>query len=214
MTNNIALFLHQPQCSIQSINGIITSLGNRFNFKIFTKHPVETGFFDDIDIVCFPGGIGHSDSWDYLLRDNLLAIEDFVKSGGKYLGICMGAYWAGSHYFNFLKDCDTKQYIKRPAADTRRPHAKSQKIQWQGIEQSMFFYDGCAIVGDGINDFNIVATYPNGDAMAVIQDNIGVIGCHPESQKFWYDSYSYMKSKWHNGYDNTLLLSFVDKLLK
>ena len=38
------------------------------------------------------------------------------------------------------------QYIKRPNADTKRPHAKNISIEWLGQPQNMFFYDGCAII--------------------------------------------------------------------
>jgi hypothetical protein len=73
----------------------------------------------------------------------------------------------------------------------------------------MFFYDGCALVGD-VNKFKTIATYANGDAMAIIQNNIGLIGCHPESDLFWYDSYSWMRGKYSSKHD--LLLEFVNTL--
>ena len=74
----------------------------------------------------------------------------------------------------------------------------------------MFFYDGCALIGKGDND--CVATYANGDSMAIIQDNIGCIGCHPESEQFWYNSYTWMQGKYHGGSHHTLLLEFVNQL--
>ena len=39
-------------------------------------------------------------------------------------------------------------------------------------------------------------------------------GSHPESEKFWYDSYTWMKGKYHNGDHHTLLLEFVNMLMK
>jgi hypothetical protein len=77
----------------------------------------------------------------------------------------------------------------------------------------MFFYDGCALVGNK-QKFTTVASYTNGDAMAIYQNRIGLIGCHPESEKFWYDGYSWMKSKWHQGYHHELLLDFTDQLMR
>ena len=76
----------------------------------------------------------------------------------------------------------------------------------------MFFYDGCALVGDQ-NKFTTVATYANGDAMAIYQNRIGIIGCHPESEPHWYSSYTWMNGKYHNGAHFSLLLNFVDKVL-
>ena len=100
MKRKIALFLHHPRCSIQCGNGIIEALSDEYIFKIFTKHPVEKDFFDDVDLVAFPGGEGDSESWHHLFNNNGERILNFLNNGGKYLGICMGAYWAGSHYFN------------------------------------------------------------------------------------------------------------------
>ena len=208
----IALFVCDPKCSVQSSNGVMNALSSHYNFKLFSKNEVENGFFDDVDMVIFPGGIGDSDSYDTILKNNKDVVVDFVTRGGKYLGICMGAYWAGKDYFDILDDVDSLQYIKRPNTDTRRPHAKNIKINWQGTNTTMFFYDGCAMVGDG--NYETVATYANGDAMAIIQKNIGLIGCHPESQQFWYDSYSWLKDKYHNGTQHKLLLDFVDELME
>ena len=214
MTNKtkIALFVCDPKCSVQSSNGVMNALSSHYNFKLFSKNEVEEGFFDDVDMVVFPGGIGDSDSYDTILKNNKDVVVDFVTRGGKYLGICMGAYWAGKDYFDILDDVDSLQYIKRPNTDTRRPHAKNIKVNWQGNDTTMFFYDGCAMVGDG--NYETVATYANGDAMAIIQKNIGLIGCHPESQQFWFDSYSWLKGKYHNGTQHKLLLDFVNELME
>jgi hypothetical protein len=209
----IALFLHQPKCSVQSGNGIMQALGSHYSFKIFTRHEVERDFFDDVDCVCVPGGIGDAASFDYLFSENGDAVKRFVRGGGRYLGICMGAYWAEHYYLDLLKDIRAEQYITRPGADTRRPHAKNQKVLWKGQEENMFFYDGCALVGAGIDTAKIWGLYPNGDPMAVIQGNVGVIGCHPESQPHWYDGYSWMQGKYHNGHHHNLLLDFVDELM-
>lgn len=208
----IALFIHQPKCSIESGNGILQALQPYHTFKIFTRWHLDADFFDDVDMIAVPGGIGDADSFDYLLQNNGNRVRDFVAKGGKYLGICMGAYWAAKNYFNILDDVDAVQYITRPNTDTRRPHAKAIPIMWQGTPEKMYFYDGCALVGDS-NKFKTIATYANGDPMAIIQNKIGLIGCHPESQLNWYTEYhSWMKSQYHNGKHHKLLLDFVDQL--
>ena len=209
----VALFLHQPKCSIQSGNGIIKALSPHFDFKIFTKHELESNFFDNVDIVAFPGGFGSSDSYDYLFKKHAPKIKNFVANGGRYLGICMGAYWAGSYYFDILKDVDAVQYIKRPNTDTKRPHAKAIEVTWNGAPEKMFFYDGCALVGDNTK-FDTYATYANGDPMAIFQDRIGIIGCHPESEEYWYDAYKYTKPHWHHYHHHRLLLEFADTLMQ
>ena len=219
MNPTVALFVCDPKCSVQSTNGVMKALSPSYNFKLFSKNEVEDGFFDDVDMVVFPGGFGDSDSYDTILKNNKDVVVDFVARGGKYLGICMGAYWAGKDYFNILDRVDAVQYIKRPNTCTKRPHAKRMPVMWKNrygmIEpHKMFFYDGCALVGDENSPYETFATYSNGDNMAIIQNRIGLIGCHPESEQFWYDSYSWLKGRYHQGIHHTLLLDFVNELME
>ena len=211
MKPTIALFIRDPKCSVQSGNGIMQALGDHYRFKLFSRDRVEDVFFDDVDMVAFPGGMGDSDSFETILKPNQAGIKQFVQAGGRYLGICMGAYWAGSNYFDILDGVDAVQYLARPGTDTRRPHAKNISITWQGEPMTMFWYDGCALVGDPTK-FETVATYANGDPMAIQQGRIGLIGCHPESEKFWYDGYTWMRPHWHERRHHQLLLAFVDQL--
>jgi glutamine amidotransferase-like uncharacterized protein len=213
MKPTIALFFHQPRCSVQCANGIIKALSSQYNFKIFTRHTLEEDFFDDVDIVAFPGGEGSSESYHYLLTEHEQRIKEFIQKGGRYLGICMGAYWAGSHYFNILDSVDAVQYITQPNTDTKRPHAKAIDVTWNGHPERMFFYDGCALVGDELK-FQTVARYANNDPMAIIQNRIGLIGCHPESEKNWYYYHSWMATHWHEHRHHSLLLEFVNQLMK
>jgi glutamine amidotransferase-like uncharacterized protein len=208
MKPTIALFLYDPKCSVQSGNGVIHALQDYYNFKIFSINPLEDNFFDDVDIVAVPGGFGDANTFDRAFKHNKLRITQFVRNGGKYLGICMGAYWAGQHYFNILDNVDAVQYITQPETDTRRPHAKDINVTWNNNNTTMFFYDGCALVGNG--QYDTIATYSNGDAMAIIQKNIGCIGCHPEAESFWYDNYTWMQGKYTSKHN--LLLDFVNRL--
>jgi len=212
MQPTIALYICDPKCSVQSGNGIIQALSPYYKFKLFSKNTVEDNFFDDVDIVAFPGGIGDSESYHNIVKRNENRLREFVNRGGRYLGICMGAYWAGSEYLDILNGVDAVQYLCRPNTDTRRPHAKNISVTWQGRPDAMFWYDGCALVGEG--QFETVATYANGDAMAIIQNRVGLIGCHPESQPFWYDGYSWLRGRYHDGRHHQLLLEFTDSLMR
>ena len=187
------------------------ALGNNYNFKLFSRNEVEDVFFDEVDMIAVPGGFGDADSYDTLFKNNAQAVRGFVRQGGRYLGICMGAYWAGRHYLNILDSVDAVQYIRRPGTDTRRPHAKNMSITWRGQPDHMFWYDGCALVGDNTK-FETMATYSNGDAMAIIQNRIGLIGCHPEAEQFWYDDYSWMRRHW-SGSHHQELLDFANDLM-
>ena len=207
------MFMHQPYCSVQSGNGIINALTPNYRFKIFTKHELEDDFFDNVDMVCIPGGFGDASKFDMCFANNGDRIRRFVQDGGKYLGICMGGYWANHYYLDVLSDdVTTTQYIKRPNTDTKRPHAKYLEVDWDHQRERMYFYDGFAVTGDETK-FETIARYMNGDPMAIIQNNIGLIACHLEAEKHWYDSYSWMKKHW-NGNKHHLLLNFVNRLME
>jgi hypothetical protein len=216
MKPTIALFIADPKCSVQSGNGIMRALDSHYHFKIFGKNELEDNFFDNINMIAVPGGFGDSDSYDTLFKYNADRIRKFVQDGGKYLGICMGAYWAGKHYLNILDNVDVVQYITQSNTCTRRPHAKNMPIEWKTPQRisphNMFFYDGPTFVGRG--KYNTIATYTESQLpMSIVQNNIGLIGCHPESEEFWYNRYSYMKGKYHKGQHHKLLLDFVDGLI-
>jgi hypothetical protein len=70
----IAIFIHQPKCSIESANGIIQALSPKYRVKIFTRFEIEDGFFNDVDIIAFPGGFGDADSYVKIAVDHFCAI--------------------------------------------------------------------------------------------------------------------------------------------
>jgi len=205
------IFLHHPECSVQSGAGIYEALDSAFDLGFFQTQDIKESFFKKIDMVIFPGGLGDSDTYDKLLRPTEDVIKNLVDKGKSYLGVCMGAYWAGPFYYNIVDGIEPVQYIKRPGADILRSFGTTTRVTWNNKPQDMFFYDGCSLLGDK-EKFNTIATYSNGDAMAVIQNRTGLIGCHPESMPSWY-SKPYMKKSWHNYEHHKLLLDFALKLI-
>ena len=214
----LALFQHHPECSKQCCDGIVRALSPEYEINIFTVRDDIDEVLNDVDGIVFPGGIGDSDSYhDFFTRTKANKIAAFLARGGRYIGICMGAYWAGSRYFDLLDGLDAVQYIKRETAEIRRSYGTVAQVKWNRHKpdqstELMFFYDGCTFVGDG--ECELVATYLNNNPMAIIQGNLGLIGCHPESEEFWYDKpYQYINKYWHDCRHHTLLLNFVDKLM-
>ena len=173
---------------------------------------------NEADGLCFPGGIGDSDSYfDFFTRTKANKIAAFISRGGRYIGICMGAYWAGSRYFDILDGIDVTQYIKRPTAEIKRSYGTVAEITYESdfSKDKMFFYDGGAVTLTDIHaTYQVKARYRNGDPMALIQNNIGIIGCHPESEEFWYEMYPYIKDNWHECRHHKWLLEFVDELME
>ena len=212
MKPKVILYLDHPRCSVQCCHGIIKALSPKYEVDIFQQYEIKESNFKKYDIIAFPGGIGDSDSFDTTIRPKMDVIKNQISKGKRYLGICMGAFWAGHHYFDILDDIKCEQYIKRPNTDVKRSFSTVTPVIWEGKKYDMFFYDGCSLVGDN-SKFETIATYINSDPMAIIQNNIGLIGCHPESDEYWYNK-PYLKKYWHNFVHHQLLLDFVDKLMK
>jgi len=216
MKQKISLFLHNPECSQDCCDGIINSLSSDYDISLFSEEDVDRdNFFDGVDIIAFPGGIGDSDSnYKFFTRRRANKIAKFVENGGKYLGICMGAYWADQWYFDIVDDVRAVQYIKRPNADVRRSYGTVTPVVWNGKETNMYFYDGCSLIGDETK-FKTIARYSNGDPMAIIKGTVGLIGCHPESSQWWYEKpWQYINKHWHNNQHHKLLLEFVNELME
>lgn len=209
MKPKIALFMNNPVADVSCCNGIIEALEDHYRFNLFSKKTISDVDFSKIDLVAFPGGTGDADLFHRIINDNASVVREYIADGGKYLGICMGAYWAGKSYFNLLDNINIVQYITRPKAEIRRSFQTTANVTWKRKPTRMYFFDGCAFVGD---KFRTIARYENGDAMAIIQNNVGLIGCHPESRETWYKR-NYMKPHWHNYEHHTLLQEFVAELL-
>ena len=208
----IALFLNHPECSAQSAVGIYEALCSNFSIQMFHHNEFDRSKFQQADIIAVPGGIGDSETFHRIIGDNKYHIQDAIANGKYYLGICMGAYWATHHYLDLVTDFTAVQYIKRPRSGVKRSYGTTVPVVWQTEKLDMFFYDGCALVGDE-SKFTTVAKYKNRDPMAVIQQRIGLIGCHPESQRSWYQSKT-LQNRWHHYYHHQLLLEFTNLLLE
>jgi len=210
MKPTLAIFIHDPQCETECALGMIEGLVRDFDIRTFGIDNLTTGFLADFDAVCFPGGMGDADDFfDIFTEDHISAVQEYVHCGGKYFGICMGAYWAGPNYFDLVYDLEVGQYIERASGDIITDGPTIAKVEWLGVPEQMYFYDGCAIVGE---DMEVVAEYYNGDAMAAIQGNVGMIGCHPESQEWWFELDNIPKS-YYNSNHRQLMSDFVKRLI-
>ena len=210
----MALFMRHPECSQDCAYAMIHALSSDYQVRIFTEEELDDDtFFSNFDVIAFPGGIGDSDTYpNFFTRRRANRIAEFISSGGHYLGICMGAYWAGSRYFDILDGVDPVQYIKQPNADVKRSYGTVASVTWKEQKENMYFYDGCALIGDE-SKFNTIARYANNDPMAIIQGRIGLIGCHPEAPEYWFkEPWEYIYKYYNGGRHHQLLLNFVNEL--
>ena len=125
------------------------------------------------------------------MKKDAPAIRDFVGSGGRYLGFCLGGYLAGETPGFGLLPGDTDRFISSPGA--RPTHADDAVIglDWGGHRRQVFFQDGPWFDLDpGRGPADVVASYDNGLPAAVVagfgRGAVGVVGPHPEATPDWY----------------------------
>jgi GMP synthase-like glutamine amidotransferase len=213
MKPTIAIFRHDPIASQDCVDGMIEALSGEFAITLFDEGQLANDPLRNADIVAFPGGAGNAyyRFFDCFKRRETNEIADFVARGGKYLGICMGAYWAGRNYFDLLDGLEPVQYIKTPGADVKRSYPTTAAVTWGERNERMYFYDGPTFVGSGRCQQH--ARYATGAPMAIIQKRVGLIGCHPESTASWFER-KYLQKHWHGGAHHELLLRFTKKLFR
>ena len=81
----------------------VTDLMNGLSYvEAHPVHPIEiqSGGLTSFDVVLFPGGMA-SHQFDALEAKGRLAVQEFVRSGGGYIGICAGAYMAASQPYTW-----------------------------------------------------------------------------------------------------------------
>lgn len=187
---------------------MLQALGDQFRVELLGIEDCTYRRMKSMQIVAFPGGVGEADAWSQMFHDVVGDVRLYIQKGGSYLGVCMGAYWAGKDYFNLVPGLEITQYIKSDGAEIRRSYMTTAKVDWMGTEENMFFWDGPVMNEVG----EVVARYKNGGVMALRKNNIGLIGCHPESQQSWYEK-KYMRARWHGGKHWGLLREFSRDLV-
>lgn len=135
-----------------------------------------------------------------------MTIQSYVASGGRYIGFCLGAYFAGSDPgFELLPSgIDTDQYITSRGASVKHDKDTIVQVDWLsgapaqqgpyfGAGRWLFFQDGPLI---DISEANLPAAarvlgqYRSNRALAAFLSPyekgwVGIIGPHPEADQSW-----------------------------
>lgn len=213
---DIAVYRQDPIASTDCAQAIKDVLDTKYDHVFFINHRTCTAStLRGVDCVVFPGGDGDVDNFDHMLSDRSRVIQKYVAQGGKYLGICMGAYITSKLYFNILGDTSAEQYIKRTPSSVHIMRETTTTCRVEGIDHVVYFYDGPVFERD-FDIHNVLATYQDGSAAAIIkpyhQGRMLCIGPHFESQRNWYDV-KRLRPYWHGGVHHQVLLQMVDKLM-
>lgn len=168
------------------------------NISVEYIGPVEVRKLDSrgmsgLDIYAQPGGGTLSAAWQHISPSQQV-IRDFVSSGGKYLGFCLGAYLAGSGPgLGLMESGDTDQYINTAGAQVKGSHSTKVKVDWNGFPKGreIYFQDGARLIlPPGAVS---LAKYSGGyhiaaGTMKYGSGKVGLVGPHPEADSDWFDS--------------------------
>jgi glutamine amidotransferase-like uncharacterized protein len=151
--------------------------------------PVSAEALASAALYAQPGGGTLEHGYRHMRRDRA-AIRQFVHSGGRYLGFCLGGYLAGATPGFDLLPGDTDQYIASVAATVDSDANTLVEVSWRGQQRTLFFQDGPYFWVSPRADVTVIATYPNGTIAALVarfgSGRVGVVGPHPEATEDWY----------------------------
>lgn len=184
-----------PGCP-EAVAALLTA--SRYNFRVRYVGPREELRLNRDSLACAtiyvqPGGGSLESAW-HRMRKHRKAIREFVTGGGRYVGICLGAYLAGATPGFKLLPGDTDQYIRSPHASVRSTAPEIVEVAWRGTPTTMYFQDGPDILIDSRLTDNpsveILARYANGSVAALATPygagRVAVVGPHPEATADWF----------------------------
>jgi hypothetical protein len=221
--NPIALIYRGPAgcagCS-EAVAALLKS-DTLWNFNVIYVGPkevisVQAGLrLPNVFIYAQPGGNGSVNKAFNKLRKDAPAVRNFVLKGGRYLGICMGAYLVDNDP-GYDLGLSANQYIKTAGASVKTTADTLVPVIWRGTNRLMYFQDGPYFIPDyDVAGQTILATYTNGKVAAMVQPygkgKIGVSGPHPEADKSWYKA---AKLRDPEGLDADLGRDLIDTLMQ
>ncbi|AZE56411.1 hypothetical protein C4K03_4272 [Pseudomonas synxantha] len=138
------------------------------------------------------GGQDIPGALDSLGDERAEAIRDYVAKGGRYLGLCMGAYLADDDNLGLIpQSLDTE--AGRPGFEVTGIEDAAVRVTWDGQADHVFYQDGPYFPKASADaPYKTLATYHNGDvAAARYAYKKGVVvlsGPHPEAGQEWFEN--------------------------
>jgi len=118
------------------------------------------------------------------------ALRDYVAQGGRYLGLCMGAYLADANNLGLIPE-ELDSAVGRPGFAVTTIDDAAVAVRWAGHDDTVFYQDGPYLPPSQAPGFRALATYANGDIAAARyafgQGVVTLSGPHPEADATWFD---------------------------
>ena len=183
----------RPAGCAESVAALLRSAPHGFDVRYVgpkEKLGLTPAVLAEAAVYAQPGGDGLASAYRRLRRHRR-TIRDFVKSGGHYLGFCLGGYLAGRTPGFALLPGDTDQHIVGYDARVRHDGDTVLDVVWRGAARPVFFQDGPAFhLEPDARGVEVLARYPNGEIAALTapfgRGAVGVVGPHPEAGPDWY----------------------------
>ena len=151
--------------------------------------PLTADVLSEAAVYAQPGGGNLRPAYRHMRRFTGV-LRDYVGSGGRYLGFCLGGYLAGATPGFRLIPGDTDQYTASAGATVTDDRDTLVQVEWRGRPRWLYFQDGPVFDLDPSARARVLARYPNGTVAAVVSPfgagRVGVVGPHPEATVDWF----------------------------
>jgi anthranilate/para-aminobenzoate synthase component II len=143
------------------------------------------------DVIAFPGSNLDTDTFfNKLTASDVSSIISFVRGGGRYLGVCMGAFMMGKYYFGFVnidyQDKSGRSYKKATLAS----------VSFRGTTRKIYIEEPPEF-GKMINDnqTEIISYFTRDNSINIFLKKIGKgkvagIASHPEADESWSNKFT------------------------
>ena len=152
---------------------------------------LEADRLEGFDLVVVGGAEATMDIRRGMTKAQFRALRDYVRDGGRYLGLCAGAYLAGEVLDDAgrvpgLRLFDGDAYPASPYA------ARVEPVTWDGRVVALYTQEAAGFQLGPRFRGEIVATYADGAPAAILAragaGAIGLSGPHPEATADWLEA--------------------------
>ena len=156
------------------------------------------------DMLVIGGGIPNSDG-EWIIKQDLVKVgafdwlKSFIANGGRYVGICAGAYLTEEWIDKNLGESGKGLDIFPGKIDNYSKRSKSTKFlltEWpdMGTKRWVYFQDGPAFYPDMNSNVKVLATYTADETPAAVtytygKGKVGLISPHLEADEEWAKMY-------------------------
>ncbi len=156
--------------------------------------PVDAATLSRASLYVQPGGGNDFIAAWQSVKASTDPLREFIHNGGRYLGICMGGYLAGSRPGYNLLPGNSDDYTKTRGAEVKTARNAIIKVRWPTPHRSptreIFYQDGPYFWLDSRAGARVLARYSNGRIAAMVvpfgKGAVAVSGPHPEANRSWY----------------------------